>query len=186
MSAQYCSIFPATYLPRIVSPCLRQADPYPGWRNVLLIAWAGLRGGLSLAAAFALPLTVATGIALPDRDRIIFLTFCVIQATLVVQDIGLVPLIRVLRLRFDPTPGQELQYAREVALRAALARLDDQSMRDSVPEPFVADLRGHYEDKLRRVTQQLDGSALEEDPTPLPRTRRSSVVPDWRLGGWSA
>jgi CPA1 family monovalent cation:H+ antiporter len=169
-------VFSATYLPRLVSPRLRQADPYSGWRNVLLIAWAGLRGGLSLAAAFALPLTVATGSALPDRDRIIFLTFCVIVATLVVQGIGLVPLIRVLRLRYDPTPGQELQYAREVALRAALARLDDQSMRDGVPEAFVADLRGHYEEKLRRVTQKLDGSALEEDPTPAQRRLQQALI----------
>ena len=169
-------VFSATYLPRLVSPRLRQADPYPGWRNVLLIAWAGLRGGLSLAAAFALPLTVATGIALPDRERIIFLTFCVILATLVVQGIGLVPLIRLLRLRSDPTPGQELQYAREVALRAALAHLDDQSMRDGVPEAFVADLRGHYEEKLRRVTQRLDGSALEEDSTPAQRRLQQALI----------
>jgi CPA1 family monovalent cation:H+ antiporter len=169
-------VFPATYLPRLVSPRLRQADPYPGWRNVLLIAWAGLRGGLSLAAAFALPLTVATGSLLPDRERIIFLTFCVILATLVVQGIGLVPLIRVLGLRFDPTPGQELQYAREAALRAALARLDDQPIRDGVPEAFVADLRGHYEDKLRRVTHQLDGDTLEEDPTPAQRRLQQALI----------
>jgi CPA1 family monovalent cation:H+ antiporter len=100
---------------------LRQADPYPGWRNVLLIAWAGLRGGLSLAAAFALPFMIAAGAVFPERDRIIFLTFCVIVATLVVQGLGLVPLIRLLGLRSDPAAGRELQYARQVAIRAALA-----------------------------------------------------------------
>ena len=110
--------------------------------GVLVSFLPGLRGGLSLAAAFALPLTVATGNALPDRDRIILLTFYIILATLVVQGIGLVPLIRVLGPRSDSTQGQELQYAREIALRAALGRLDDQSMRDGVPEAFMADLRG--------------------------------------------
>ena len=59
-------VFPATYLPHVLSPRLRQADPYPGWRNVLLIAWAGLRGGLSLAAAFALPFTIAIGRCFPS------------------------------------------------------------------------------------------------------------------------
>jgi CPA1 family monovalent cation:H+ antiporter len=169
-------IFPATYIPRIVSPGLREVDPYPGWRNVLLIGWAGLRGGLSLAAAFALPFTVTTGIALPDRERIIFLTFWVILATLVVHGIGLVPLIRLLGLRSDPTPGQELRYAREVALRTALARLDDQLSDDGVPEAFVANLRGHYEDKLRRVTEQLDGSALDDDPTPAQQRLQRALI----------
>src|SRR2546423_15446067 len=55
-------VFTATYLPRLLSARLRRSDPYPGWRNVLLVAWAGLRGGLSLAAALALPLTIATGV----------------------------------------------------------------------------------------------------------------------------
>jgi Na+/H+ antiporter len=168
-------VFPATYLPRALSAQLRQADPYPGWRNVLLVAWAGLRGGLSLAAAFALPLTIATGAVFPERDRIVFLTFCVIVATLVVQGVGLVPLIRLLGLRADPA-GQELQYARQVAIRAALERLDAQASDDGVPEPFVADLRGHYEDKLRRVTRQNDGSALEDDPTPAQQRFHRAVI----------
>jgi CPA1 family monovalent cation:H+ antiporter len=169
-------VFPATYLPRALSARLRQVDPYPGWHNVLLIAWAGLRGGLSLAAAFALPFTIGTGAVFPERDRIIFLTFCVIVATLVVQGLGLVPLIRLLGLRADPAAGQELQYARQVAIRAALERLDAQSMEDGVPEPFVADLRGHYEEKLRRVTHAIDGSALEEDPTHTQRWLHRAVV----------
>jgi monovalent cation/hydrogen antiporter len=169
-------VFPATYLPRLLSARLRQADPYPGWRNVLLIAWAGLRGGLSLAAAFALPFTIATGAVFPERDRIIFLTFCVSVATLVVQGVGLVPLIRVLGLRSDPTPGQELEYARQVAIRAALDRLDAQASDDGVPEAFLADLRMHYEDKLRRVTRPLDGSALEDDPTPAQQRLHRAVI----------
>jgi monovalent cation/hydrogen antiporter len=166
----------ATYLPRALSARLRQVDPYPGWRNVLLIAWAGLRGGLSLAAAFALPFTIGTGAVFPERERIIFLTFCVIVATLVVQGLGLVPLIRLLGLRADPAAGQELQYARQVAIRAALERLDGQVSDDGVPEPFVADLRGHYEDKLRRVTHAIDGGALEEDPTPAQQRFHRAVI----------
>jgi CPA1 family monovalent cation:H+ antiporter len=44
-------VFPAAYLPRWLFPRLRARDPYPGWRNVLIVAWTGLRGGISLAAA---------------------------------------------------------------------------------------------------------------------------------------
>jgi hypothetical protein len=49
-------------------------------------------------------------------------------------------------------------------------------MRDGALEAFVADLRGHYEDKMRRVTQQLDGSALEENPTPAQRRLQQALI----------
>jgi Na+/H+ antiporter len=169
-------VFSATYLPRALSARLRQAEVYPGWRNVLLIAWAGLRGGLSLAAAFALPFTIATGAVFPERERIIFLTFCVIVATLVVQGLGLVPLIRLLGLHADPVPGEELQYARDIAIRAALERLDTRPSDDGVPEPFLADLRMHYEEKLRHLTRQIGESILEEDHTPAQIRLRREVI----------
>src|SRR5581483_4395580 len=70
-------VFPATYLPRLLSPKLRQRDPFPGWRNVTIVAWTGMRGVVSLAAALGLPSTM------PGRNHIIFFTFCVILATLV-------------------------------------------------------------------------------------------------------
>ncbi|HJZ46571.1 MAG TPA: Na+/H+ antiporter [Roseiflexaceae bacterium] len=169
-------VFPGTYLPRMLSVRLRQADPYPGWRNVLLIAWAGLRGGLSLAAAFALPLTIASGVVFPERDRIIFLTFCVIVATLVVQGLGLVPLIRILGLRADLAAAEELQYARQVAIRAALDRFDAQASNDGVSEAFLEDLRMHYEEKLRHISGPLDGSGPEEDPTPAQNQLRRAII----------
>src|SRR5690349_14128815 len=50
------------------------------WRNVLIVAWTGMRGGVSLAAALALPLTLVGGAPFPQRDLVIFLTFCVILA----------------------------------------------------------------------------------------------------------
>jgi CPA1 family monovalent cation:H+ antiporter len=158
-------VFTATYLPRLLSARLRRIDPYPGWRNVLLIAWAGLRGGLSLAAALALPLTIVGGAAFPEREHIIFLTFCVIVATLVVQGLGLVPLIRLLGIQADGMPEQERTHARQVALHAALARLDELAAKDNVAEEFIAHLRSHYEDKLRRVMTQRDGVEEEEDTT---------------------
>jgi CPA1 family monovalent cation:H+ antiporter len=131
---------------------------------------------LSLAAAFALPLTIASGEVFPERDRIIFLTFCVILATLVVQGLGLAPLVRLLGLRADPAAGQELQYARQVAVRAALDRLDAQASDDDVPEAFVEDLRMHYEEKLQRISRPIDGDALDEDPTPAQQRLQRAVI----------
>jgi Na+/H+ antiporter len=156
-------VFTATYLPRLLSARLRRIDPYPGWRDVLLVAWAGLRGGLSLAAALALPLMIAGGAAFPEREHIIFLTFCVIVSTLVVQGLGLVPLIRLLGIQADRMPEQERIHARQVALHAALARLDELAAEDSLSETFIAHLRSHYEDKLDQVLAQRDGVEDEQD-----------------------
>jgi len=162
-------VFTATYLPLLVSARWRRMNPDPGWRNVLLVAWAGVRGGLSLAAALALPLTIAAGTAFPEREHIIFLTFCVIVATLVVQGLGLVPLIRLLGIPADNLPEQERNHARQVALQAALARLDALAAEDGVSESSsgtlssLAHLRSHYEDKLRQALAQRDGAEEERD-----------------------
>ncbi len=67
-------VFPASYLPRWLFPRLRARDPYPGWQSVLIVAWTGLRGGISLAAALAAPLSLQAGQPFPERDRLIALT----------------------------------------------------------------------------------------------------------------
>ncbi|HEY3612517.1 MAG TPA: Na+/H+ antiporter, partial [Gaiellales bacterium] len=76
-------IYPATYIPRWASKRIRARDPYPPWQHPTLLGWAGLRGAVSLAAALALPLHDAAGRPFPERDLIIFLTFCIILVTLV-------------------------------------------------------------------------------------------------------
>jgi CPA1 family monovalent cation:H+ antiporter len=84
-------VFPATYLPRWLSPKLRARDPIPPWQHSVLIAWAGMRGVVSLAAAFALPIVLANRQPFPGRSYILFLTFCVILTTLVFQGLTLHP-----------------------------------------------------------------------------------------------
>lgn len=69
-----CWVFPATYLPRFFLRRIRDHDPYPGWRNVVVVAWSGMRGVISLAAAFALPLTLSDSRAFPARNYILFFT----------------------------------------------------------------------------------------------------------------
>ena len=83
-------VFPATYLPRRLSARIRARDPYPPPGAVFIVSWAGMRGAVSLAAALSLELDF------PERDLIIFLTFCVIVATLVGQGLTLPWLVRTL------------------------------------------------------------------------------------------
>src|SRR5213594_4084319 len=114
----------AVGIPRLVSPSLRRRDPMPSWRQVLLVAWIGMRGIVSLAAALALPVTTASGAPFPFRDDIILLTFAVILSTLVLQGLSLTPLVRALNLDEDRTLELEEARAREEAAQAVLARLD--------------------------------------------------------------
>ena len=91
-------VFPGAYGPRWLDRrILGRGDPYPPWELVTVVAWTGMRGVVSLAAAMAIPLKLADGVTdFPQRDLIQFLTFWVIFATLVGQGLTLPLLIRLL------------------------------------------------------------------------------------------
>ena len=123
----------------------------------------GLRGGVSLAAALALPLVIAGGKTFPERDLLIFLTFCVILATLVVQGLSLGPLIRLLNLKGDTTFEQEHAQAHLAAIQAAQARLDDLAGEEWVHEDYLMHLRSYYEEQARLNTERLDGEGATQE-----------------------
>src|SRR5947208_6113487 len=94
------------YLPRWAFRSIRERDPYPPWQWPVLLSWAGIRGAVSLVAALALPNDF------PQRDLIVFLTFTVIVATLVLQGLTLPVLIRVLGISDDGSAEREDAKAR--------------------------------------------------------------------------
>lgn len=138
---------PAVYLPRVLSSRIRANEGSPSWRNVAVASWTGLRGGVSLAAALAIPLTVASGAPFPDRELLLFLTFAVILATLVGQGLTLPALIRVLRLTADGDDREET-LARLKATRAALAALGKLAQNPWADKLIVDDLREHLKARL--------------------------------------
>jgi CPA1 family monovalent cation:H+ antiporter len=144
-------VFPATYLPRLLSKSLRARDPYPAWQHVTIVAWTGIRGVVSLAAALALPFSPGNQNAFPGRDLILFLTFIVILATLVVQGLSLPPLIRWLGVKDDRAAEKEERQARLKANQAALARLDELAKLDQVDAEVLQRLRVEYQDRLRQL-----------------------------------
>jgi monovalent cation/hydrogen antiporter len=115
----------AAAIPRWLSPSLRARDPMPGVPALFLLSWTSMRGIVSLAAALALPLTIADGSATPFRSEILLITVTVILSTLVVQGLTLVPIVHRLHFPPDPGPEQEEAYARSEASRAALEHLAD-------------------------------------------------------------
>ena len=152
-------VFPAAYVPRLLFKSIRQRDPYPKWQHVTIIAWTGMRGVVSLAAALAIPLTIQSGGPFPDRDLILFLTFIVILATLVVQGLSLPPLIRWLGVKDDGSMEKEEREARLKANQAALARLNEIAEREPAKADALQRLRVEYEDHIRQVEGAEPGSA---------------------------
>ncbi len=118
--SRFIWLFPATWLPRVLSPKLRKRDPMPPWTHVTVLSWAGMRGVVSLAAALALPAEF------PGRDIILFLAFCAILSTLVLQGTTLGPLIRHLGVSepedepLNPAVTPEAITARSEATVAAM------------------------------------------------------------------
>lgn len=123
---------------------LRERDPSPPWQNVAVIAYAGMRGAVSLAAALALP------VEFPDRDLVLFLTFCVIFVTLVGQGLTLQPLIRWLDMHDDGASAKEEIKARLLAAEAALKRIDELAEEHWVYEDSAERMRGMYGYRRRR------------------------------------
>src|SRR6266508_3130230 len=116
--------FTVPYLVRVLDRRPSQVARRVGARERLVVGWSGMRGVVSLAAALALPLQTSTGQAFPQRNLIIFVTFGVIFATLVLQGLTLPWLIRRLGLHRDDSEAQEELRGRLRATDAALARLE--------------------------------------------------------------
>jgi len=156
-------VIPATYLPRLIFRKLCRRDPYPQWQHVAIVAWTGMRGVVSLAAALALPMNKANGTPFPGRDLILFLTFVVIFATLVLQGLSLPFLIRWLGIEDDHAIEKEEREARLLANQSALARLQESTEPDAPRREALARLRVEYEDHI----VQLQSSEPHKAGTPL-------------------
>jgi monovalent cation/hydrogen antiporter len=168
-------IYPATYVPRLLFRGVRERDPYPPWQYPTLIGWAGLRGAVTLAAALALPLTTRSGAPFPDRDLLIYLAFCVILATLVLQGLSLPLVIRLLHLEEDGTAAKEETKARIYAARMAVERLEELAGEDWVREDTAERLRGLYRFRENRFSARYDDEddgAIEQQSQNYQRLRR--------------
>jgi len=151
-------MFGATYLPRLLSKKSRRKSRIP-WTHTALIAWTGMRGADSLAGALAIPFLLPDGAPFPGRDQIILLTFCVIFATLLLQGLTLMPLVRWLGVVDDHVIQKEERLARLKANEAALARLQELEASHRAKPKTVQRLRAEYEDRVR----QLQIESAEEE-----------------------
>ena len=164
-----------TYLPKRFGGSFGGNNPAPPLNRSAVVAWAGMRGAVSLAAALAVPLTTNDGSSFPTRDLIVFLTFCVILGTLVVQGLTLPMLIRVLGVEADHLDEKEEAKARIKAADAAIARLSELESEDWVRDDTAERLRGLYGFRRNRFASRFDrddDGAIEEQSLSYQRLRR--------------
>ncbi len=158
-------IYPSTYLPRWLVPSIARRDPSPPWQWPFVLAFTGVRGVVSLAAALAIPLFTDQGVRFPDRDLILFLTFAVILVTLVGQGLLLPTIIRALGLaeagRLERLQVRAEEFAaRREAIEAAIDQLDELTTARGLPAEIVAPIRAHQQSRLNSVWHRSeDGEA---------------------------
>jgi CPA1 family monovalent cation:H+ antiporter len=146
-------VFPAAYLPRVMFRSIRRREKRPPWQSVFMVAYIGMRGATSLAAALALPLTTDAGDPFPQRGLILFLTFAAILFTLVGQSLTLPTVVRWIGVHEDPgeDPCEEWD-ARLRGARAALARIGElETTATGVQRRTLERLRNQYEERVQRL-----------------------------------
>lgn len=155
---------------------LTRARPTPRtWAAALVVSWSGMRGAVSLAAALALPLATEAGAPFPQRSLILYLTFAVILATLVLQGLTLGPLVSRSALEDDSSAEREEALARVRVAEAALERLDELLDEQWAREDSVERLRDRYRFRRSRFAARLDDGddgRIEEQSQLFQRLRR--------------
>jgi CPA1 family monovalent cation:H+ antiporter len=159
--ARFVWVFPATYLPRWLIPPLRRRDPSPPWQQVFILAFTGVRGVVSLAAALAIPFFVQSGAPFPQRDLILFATFGVIIITLVGQGLTLPAVIRWLGVnrhgKAEHRREQEAELAaRQEVIRASRGHLEKLAQERKLNDKTVAFLNARHEHRARLIPSDLD------------------------------
>ena len=171
-------VFPGAYVPRYLFKKIREREPNPGWQSVLLVAWSGMRGVVSLASALAIPLTLSGGASFPHRNLILFITFVVILFTLVLQGLSLQPLIRFLKIGVNEKESEKVQsLALRVQLAESVLAYLDTNYQDEIEQnETYKRVRDRYERMIEVARKKLEQEEAEDETASfLPRYRQMLV-----------
>jgi monovalent cation/hydrogen antiporter len=177
IAARFLWVVPGTFLTAWMRREKRPI-PNPGSASIV-IGWAGMRGAVSLAAALALPLTTDAGDAFPNRELIIFLTFGVILASLVVQGLSFPALLKVLGVEDEGRAEKEENKARIYATDAALARLEELADEEWVRDDTLDRVRRMFNFRRERFRSRFDpesDGAIESRSLDYQRLLRELLV----------
>jgi CPA1 family monovalent cation:H+ antiporter len=153
---RFAWVIPATYLSRLLRSERQGRDLTASWHHVVILGWTGMRGVVSLAAAFALPLALPTGRPFPGRDYILFVAFSVILVTLVLHGLTLPVLIRKLRIPRSVETDEEERLARLEANKAALEWIEEARAKSNFSPDAVDRLRAEYDERIEQLEHCAD------------------------------
>lgn len=161
IGARLAWLFTTPYLIRALDRRPSQVERRAGARERLVLAWSGMRGAVSLAAALSLPLQIDAGTPFPRRPLLIFLAYAVVLFTIVGQGLTLPLLIRRFGLRDDGSEEREELDARLGAANAALERLEELAQQGWAPEHKIERLRDHY--RFQRGQAESQAGEMQDD-----------------------
>jgi CPA1 family monovalent cation:H+ antiporter len=143
-------VYPGIYIPRWLFKHIREKESGTDLRLTTIIAWSGMRGVVSLAAALAIPLVVEGSKPFPNRNLIIFLTFCVIFSTLVLQGLTLRPLVRMLGIKGD---SKEYEREQEVRMKIASSLIEhiEENYSLALSDEVLNQIKTKYEIRIQRL-----------------------------------
>jgi len=161
--ARFLWVFPATYVPRWLSPSLAKRDPSPRWQTPFFLSFTGMRGVDSLAVALAIPYTILNGNPFPHRDLILFVTFGVIIITLIGQGAMLPSVVRWLGLNRLAHLEHEREIQAELAARVSALhevekRLDKLITERELPDEVIELLRTRNQSRSQILPDNLEDS----------------------------
>ena len=159
-------MFPAAWLPRKLVPGLAKRDPMPSFGELVVLGWTGMRGIVSLAAALALPATLANGEPFVERPLIIFLAYAVTLLTLIVPTVTLPLLLGILESAITTCDWRGSEGA-DCDVRGGDAIIwSGCADKASIATRCSTDVAKRYEGQLNRLRPNLDTNASSLlDPT---------------------
>jgi CPA1 family monovalent cation:H+ antiporter len=193
---RFAWLIPAVYLGRLFTGKRRPRDRISAWQDIAITGWTGMRGVVSLAAAFALPIALSDGRPFPGRNYILFLTFSVILTTLVLQGLTLPLLIRKLGIKQDLETDEEERRARVEANKAAIEFIENARADGKFSPDAVGRLRAEYDERVEQLElcaespddcrgevatpqyQRLQRQALRVERKTIIRLRNEHVIND--------
>jgi Na+/H+ antiporter len=140
----------------LIAPFRDDFSPRKDHRERLVVGWSSMRGGVSLAAALAIPTIAESGVRFPQRELVIFIAYTVVIVTLVVPGLTLAPLIERLGLGQGEARRRADAEARARLTHAALERLEEMARDDGPSDAVVERLRDRYQARLDRLEGRLE------------------------------
>jgi CPA1 family monovalent cation:H+ antiporter len=154
-------VYPGAYIPRL-SKKIREREPEVNVKLVTVVAWSGMRGVVSLAAALALPLTITDDQPFPNRSLILFLTFAVIFSTLVLQGLTLRPLIKWLGIRSD-NREHEIEQSARLKIASSIIEHIEENYSLSLSDDVLNQIKTKYEIRIQRIRKDQSQKKIDDE-----------------------